>query len=128
MTNLTYADLIWNRACFDEAVSPLAGDCALADLLKLHGLAMNGGVLHALECLHPDEVAAAKSGYRFYAFDDVAEFLESTNSRKNRTGDELSAFEAETNRRYAELIPRDSVLSDRFEAYLKDNPHEFAPL
>jgi hypothetical protein len=53
--------------------SRFAGDRALAALPLFHGLAMNGGIPHAVECLQPDEQEAARRGYQFFGFDDAAE-------------------------------------------------------
>ena len=48
---MTPVDIIWNRAWKGVGPNACSGDRALAALLKAHGLAMNGGVLHAVECL-----------------------------------------------------------------------------
>ena len=43
---------VWNRAALDAGgEAPLQGDAALAALLALHGMIMNGGIDHALEAL-----------------------------------------------------------------------------
>ncbi len=57
---MTTADLIWNRACEGGGSNPGKGDRAPAALLKAHGLAMNRGVLYAVECLAPSELADAE--------------------------------------------------------------------
>jgi hypothetical protein len=76
---LTEADLIWNRAC--TLLMLRSGDRALAALLSFHGLAMNGGVLHALDCLNPKELEAAVSGYRFFGLNDVGDLLIEANTK-----------------------------------------------
>lgn len=81
-------------------VSPGAGDRALAALLVVHGLVMNGGVHHALEWVQPTELSAAIEDYAYFGFDDVAAFL-----RGAADDPVLSTWtddtEVEANRRYA---------------------------
>jgi hypothetical protein len=45
-------------------------------MLLAHGLVMNGGVEHAVECLTPEEFAATKEGYRYFELPDVAALLD----------------------------------------------------
>ncbi len=124
---MTPTDLIWNRACEGGGPNPRNGDRALAALLKAHGFAMNGGLLHAMELLNPAELADAKSGYRFFGFDAVAVLLSS--ARKLRETDEdLEFHEGQLNDDYATLIPDDSSLMERFEAVHKMRPLDFSPL
>src|SRR6266852_5959110 len=75
MGTLAQATMIWNRACREDSLRLLPGDRALADLIRAHGLVMNGGVLHAVECLTDNERSDAESGYRFYGFDAAASLL-----------------------------------------------------
>jgi hypothetical protein len=133
MAELSRADFIWNRACEGDATALLPGDRALAALLVLHGLVMNGGVLHAVECLDPQELAGAISGYRFFGFDDVAVMLADTKSFAEvhddlYSHDDTDSIEADLDKRYLASIPSDSTLFARFAAYLLRNPSEFAPL
>jgi hypothetical protein len=127
MTKLTEADMIWNRACGQDPVRSLPGDRALADLLRAHGLAMNGGVLHAVECLGPGELSDAEAGYRFYGLDAVASLLSRARSILE-AGGELGSHEPLLDREYAAQIPSDSSLFERFEQRLKSSPSEHAPL
>jgi hypothetical protein len=125
---LSDADLVWNRACFGKlGGSPLRGDRALAGLLLFHNLAMNGGVLHPFECLQPRELAAAKSGYRFFGFHDVADLMSDIGLAL--TLPEISdAHEASFGHRYSKSVPDDSALANRFEEYFKMHKSDFAPL
>lgn len=75
MYQLTQADMIWNRACGKDPVRSFPGDRALTDMLSAHSLVMNGGVLHAIECLTASEMTDAEAGYFFYGFDAVAPLL-----------------------------------------------------
>ena len=75
MYELTTAAMIWNRACGDDPLRALPGDRALADVLYAHGLAMNGGVLYAVECMTVEEQCDAEAGYRYYGLDGIATLL-----------------------------------------------------
>ena len=71
---LFWAD--YNRAALQAGGdSPGPGDCALASLLLLHGLVMNGGVPHALQSVGPSELLAAAEGYAFFGFNHCTVFL-----------------------------------------------------
>jgi len=126
--NLTLADKVWNRAALEAAVnSPRPGDRALASLLLLHGLVMNGGVQHALECLTPEEISAAIAGYIYIGFNEVAEFLRGcADDPILSTWDDMTEIAA--NNRYAQLVPDDSSLVANFEDLYHARPEEFAPL
>jgi len=122
------ADRIWNRAALEAGGdSPAAGDRALAALLLLHGLVMNGGVHHALESLEPQDLAAAADGYAYFWFEDVAAFL-----RGAPDDPVLSTWTDDTevaaNDRYEEMVPDDSDLIARFQDAYRDRPEQFAPL
>jgi hypothetical protein len=123
---VTEAEMIWNRACGQGRLRSLPGDRALADLLSAHGLVMNGGVLHAVECLTAEELTDAEAGYRFYGFAEVASLL--TCARKLfETCDDFERHEQQLSRRYAALIPSDSSILGRFEQRLKSSPSDFMP-
>jgi hypothetical protein len=73
---LSRQDLIWNRATLKSGGSVrCAGDTALAALLLAHGLIMNGGVEHALECMSQSELLAALAGYRYFGLERAAQAL-----------------------------------------------------
>ena len=127
MAELTQANMIWNRACGEAQLRALPGDRALADLLHAHGLAMNGGVLHAIECLTAEELSDAEAGYRFFGLDGIASLL-SRARRIFEAGNELGNHERQLDGAYAHMVPSDSSLVDRFEKRLKSNPSDFAPL
>ncbi len=127
MYELTDADRIWNRACGDDPLRALPGDRALRDMLRAHGLAMNGGVLHAVECLSACELADAEAGYRYYGFEEVASLMSHAVTIVD-AGIDLESHEPQLDRKYAALIPSDSSLVERFEERLKSHPSEFAPL
>jgi len=122
---MTSADTIWNRACEGGGQSPSAGDRALAALLKAHGLAMNGGVLHAVECLSVSELSDSQSGYRFFGLGAVADLL-SRARRLFEAGQDLESYESQLDREYATLIPDDSALYEHFERAYATRPAEFS--
>ena len=124
--NPTSANRVWNRAALEAGgTSPGPGDRALASLLLVHGLVMNGGVHHALECVQPTEVRAAADGYAFFGFDDIAAFFRGTDHDPvlSTCNDET---EDAANRRYWDIIPDDSVLLARFEDVFRHRPDQFA--
>jgi len=126
MHELKQANKVWNRACLNP-VRILPGDRALSDLNRAHGLVMNGGVLHAIECLNANELAEAQSGYRYFGFDTVA-YLLSRAKTILETGDDLGFHEGQLDKQYASIIRDDSALADRFEKHLLSNPSEYAPI
>lgn len=117
----TQADLIWNRAALESGGNAArVGDRALADLLLVHGLVMNGGVQSAVAALSAEELSAALSGFRFFGFAEVALLLESV--AKAPELDHQAADES-----YWSLVPNDQTLVERFEAYYRHSPEAFAP-
>jgi hypothetical protein len=127
MHHLTQADMIWNRACGRDPVRSFPGDRALADMLRAHGLIMNGGVLHAIECLTASELCDAEAGYCFYGLDAVTSLLSRARAIFEADGD-LGENERQLDAQYADMIPSDSSLLERFEQRLKLKPSEFASL
>jgi len=125
MYELKEPDRIWNRACDEDAPHLRPGDIALAALLKAHGLTMNGGLLHAVECLSSRELFDARKGYRFFGLDEVVVLLEHAESIF-KAGDDLECHERILDDEYARLVPDDSCLVERFERHLKSNPADFA--
>lgn len=125
---MTNANRVWNRAALESGGdSPGPGDRALASLLLVHGLAMNGGLHHALESVQPGQLHAAADGYAFFGLDDVAAFL-----RGAALDPVLSAWtgdtEAVANRTYAAMVPNDSCVVARFEEVYRKHADLFAPI
>jgi len=127
MSELTRADRIWNRACGKDEMRFLPGDRALADMIPAHGLVMNGGVLHAVECVSDSELSAAVSAYRFFGHDAAANLLLRAKIILDK-GVNLDFHEQELDKQYAAIIPDDSFLVERFQEHLEENPSEYAPL
>jgi hypothetical protein len=127
MSEFTHANMIWNRACGKNPLRFLPGDRALADLLRAHGLAMNGGVLHVVECLTASELSDAQSGYRFCGLDAVASLLARA-KKILQAGNNLKIHERQLDQQYADMIPADNSVVERFEKHLKLSPFEYAPV
>ncbi len=125
---MTNADEVWNRAALEGGgPEPREGDVALAALLRAHGLAMNGGVLHAAECLRPDELRASCDGYRFSEYDGLAKLLADAAITVAK-GQGSGALEQSTGRAYARSIPDDAALLSRFKRHFAQHPELYAPL
>ena len=86
---------------------------------------MNGGVLHAVECLSASELAEAESGYRTFRFEAVADLL-SRASVIREANQGLESYEPQLDRDYAALIPDDALLYQRFEDFYRTWPSDFA--
>jgi hypothetical protein len=127
MYELTNKDKIWNRACEGGGDSPRAGDIALASMLLFHGPAMNGGVLHAVECLSSEQLTAAKAGYTYFGFDAIADLITSAERAINE-GQDLEAREAILDQQYWAVIPDDGALSKSFEWHRSQHPFEYSPV
>lgn len=108
-----------------RTILPGPGDKALRDMLSFHGVAMNGGVLHALQIEDRAAIDAAISGYAYFGFSEVSDFIDkaATTILGDFDPDEL---EPKLDKAYGELIPDDSTLDTRFEATLLVRPKDFA--
>jgi hypothetical protein len=115
---------IWNRAVLNSGgPTPRPGDVALAALMRFHGLAMNGGVEHALEVLSHRELDAAIAGFEHFDMAEVASVLAALRSSTSNEK-ELDMLQE----RYGALVPSDSVLTAAFRVRLAAFPDDFAPI
>jgi len=103
------------------------GDLALSALLRAHNLAMNGGVLQAVELLSAEERSDARDGYQFFGLAPVADLLEHARQLFD-AGEDLEEHEPRLDREYWRLVPDDTALVERFEQHLRLHPSDFAPL
>lgn len=127
MYGMTNADKIWNRAMLHNG-GPDAreGDRALASLSYFHNFAMNGGALHAYECLTEAERKAAASGYQYFGLEDAAKVLEWLDEQlADAHGTEDERLEAEANVRYPAAM--DDAIWAAFQTRFKADPDAFAP-
>jgi hypothetical protein len=126
------ADEIWNRAVAGGGVAPGLGDRALFDVLRLHSLAMNSGLLDAIERLSDVELVAADAGYRWLglaaAADVVASVRDQIASGALDDDDRAEALEQSADDDYGEFIPTDSVIEAAFRVELERQPTAFAKL
>ena len=101
---------MWNRACDPFAPFTHPGDAALAALLLCHGMAMNGGLLHAVEGLEPDQRERAVAGYRLLGLDAAADAVE------------------DVARQAPALDEGDETIDRAFREHLRRHPEQYAPL
>ena len=127
MHELTIADRVWNRACQGGGGSPRAGDSALSALLLFHGAAMNGGVLHAVGCLSPEELTAAQLGYNYFGISGIAALIGSAQEAIRQERD-LDDLEPKFDQDYWAAVPDDGTLVNAFTAHFNANAAEFSPL
>ena len=130
---MTDADEIWNRACDPDGPFSHPGDAALAAVLLCHGMAMNGGLLHAVQGLEPDQRERAVDGFRLLGLDDAAAAVEAVARQAARLTDDDVArqerLEVEAGRRYDEALPEwDETIDRAFRAHLERHPEAYAPL
>ena len=135
MYQVTEADKVWNRACGQgECNIPRPGDSALAALITFHSLAMNGGVLHALETCSEAQINAAAGGYRFFGLDGAASMVEAALVELRgiqSVGDglrELERLEVDLDERYATHVPDDRALTVAFERIFELQRTDFQPV
>lgn len=119
-------ELIWKRACGNGPVAPGAGDTALMAVLTFHGLVMNAGVLYAIDCLTAGELDAAKHGYRFFGFGNVAGVIGAGQAAKAQ-GLDVKLLEQTLEDAYAAILD-DAVLMQAFEAHYSAQPAAYAPV
>ncbi|MDH5821965.1 hypothetical protein QFW77_03015, partial [Luteimonas sp. RD2P54] len=121
VVKLSRQDQIWNRACLESGgPSPAAGNKALASLLLAHGLAMNGGVVHALECLSQPEVDSAVAGFNYFGLAEAARVFQ-------QPPDDTDETEERLNQLYWVAVPSDETLAHAFRVKLLASPEAFAP-
>lgn len=119
MPNLAVA--VWNRAVLEGGgADPREGDLALASLMAVHGLVMNGGVEHSLEVLGRNRFEAAAAGYRYFGFEEVAVLLRSATA--------ASPVDETYDAAYGRFVPDDGTIVRAFEAVIAARPSAFAPL
>ena len=122
-------NLVWNRACFRDWREPRGGDRALGALLQLHGLTMNGGIDHAVECLKSEEIEAAAEGYRYFGYHRISDMVRDAPTGFNGLEEEAhEKYRVSLEVLYYSDIPSDSGLFARFQAHYSANPSEYAPL
>jgi hypothetical protein len=113
---------VWNRAALQfGGASPREGDAMLSALLAVHGLIMNGGVMHMMVAVTEEELEAACSGYRYFGFLKAAELLAAA-SQEEWTGESERRLDGG----YAELVD-DHAIGVRFLERMATERGLFAP-
>jgi hypothetical protein len=125
------ADVIWNRAALDDGgPCPRHGDAALSAVLGLHGLAMSGGLLDAVERGADPELDAAERGYAWLGHPDAARLIafvrDQIRAGALRDADRADQLERQADQRYADIIPADATLYSAFRRRLAAEPPAFA--
>ena len=119
---LSKQDQIWNRAALEAGgSSPAEGDIALANLLMAHGLVMNGGVEHAIECMSRDELADSIAGFKYFGFLAAANALSQPPSNMEDSEELLNST-------YWQAVPDDSALVLAFHVKLLATPDAFSAI
>lgn len=127
------SDHIWNRATEVEvAQGAREGDQALWSVLRFHGLAMNGGVLHAFEGLTATDLSRARDGFEWLGLPHVSAFMDRAADTITATDwsddDAVDELEQSTDDEYYHLVPQDQVIEDAFRKRLSEAPAGFAPV
>ena len=124
------ADLIWNRAALSGGgESPGIGDAALAAALAFHGLAMNSGVLDAVERTSADH-PRIEAAFQWLGLQPIAALLASV--REDIAAGALddderaAALEREADEHYSATLPSDAALEAVFRGRLNEDPNAFA--
>ena len=99
---------------------PAPGDVALASLLLAHGLVMNGGVAHAIECLSQAELAGAIAGFDYFDLREASLVFEQR--------PDSEAAEERLDMMYRAAVPSDQALAHAFRVKLVSTPSAFAPI
>ena len=125
------ADAIWNRAAVDGGgLRPHYGDAALSAVLRLHGLAMSGGLLDAVERVADPELDAAEHGYAWLGHPDAARLIAYIRDQirvgARQDADRGDQLEDEANQRYADIIGTADTLYTAFCRRLAAEPSAFA--
>jgi len=117
-------DRVWNRAALESGgPTPREGDAALAAVLEAHGYVMNGGVLHAIECLGPERLRVCCEGYVYFGLREIASLFDGAAATASETGEMEDAL----NKAYWAHAPDDGAIAERFERDIIANPERYAP-
>lgn len=124
---------VWNRALDYDYEGPRAeGDRALYDLLMLDNVAQNGGLLHGIQVLDEDELAAAVAGYRWFGLGPLADGIVSIAAAAadiEVDGPDSLDSQSELEERADELFfgeQGSDLLGRAFNRKLADQPDAFA--
>ena len=117
--------VVWDRACVgDPNRFELPGDRALASMLRMHGLIMNGGLHHALDVLTDEELAAALAGFKYFEIEAVLEIIEKVLADPSlREWSDIN--ERTVNELYFSVSADDELLVEAFDKRYAISPDDF---
>lgn len=81
---------------------------------------MNGGVVHALQCLSQAEIVAAIAGFNYFGLTEASRVFE-------QLPDDSEETEERLNQMYWAAVPSDETLAHAFRVKLLSSPEAFAP-
>jgi len=114
---------VWNRAAVESGgQTPREGDSALAAVLEAHGYVMNGGVLHAVECLGPERLRVCCDAYNYFGLHEIASVFDAA-AKAGETDETEDAF----NNAYWAQAQDDEAIVERFEKDISAHPERYAP-
>lgn len=121
---------IWNRAAmYGGGLRPSLGDLALAAVLRLHNLAMSGGLLDAVERMTLEQLDAAQAGYHWLRLDPAADVVAMVRREIDAGAldddDRAGALEMRADDEYGRVVPGDQTLVDAFRTRLAEDPDAF---
>jgi hypothetical protein len=124
------ADEIWNRAALNSGgPDPSRGDLALSSVLRLHSLAMSGGLLDAVERMTPEQLEAAQAGYHWLGLDPAADVVAMVQQEVNAGAldddDRAEDLEVRADDEYGRAVSSDQTLVDAFRTRLAEEPDAF---
>lgn len=123
------ADTIWNRALRPDFTATLAGDRALAAVLRFHSQTMFGGLVDAVETLDGEALNAAEAGYRWLHLAPVAAVVADVRKQVESgplDDERAEALELAADDRYDRLVPSDVTIEHAFRSIFHDQPETFA--
>lgn len=98
----------------------------LSGLLQAHGLAMNGGVLHAAECLSDSEMQDALDGYSYLGLESAAEIF-ARGKKLLQSNQDPEPYEMALDEDYQKLVFDDEFIFSTFKKHFLSNPTAYAP-
>jgi hypothetical protein len=104
----------------------------LASVLRVHGRAMSGGLLDAVERSTRADLEAGEAGFRWLGLDEAGAVVAMVR-REIKTGaldddDRAEALEGRADEEYGAVVPNDQALNDAFQARFAEEPPAFAPV
>ena len=128
---MDHADEIWNRAALGGGgVDARSGDRALSAVLALHGLAMSGGLMDAIERVTSEEADAAEAGFRWLGLGAAADVVASVRgdiaAGALDDDERAEALELRADEEYERAVPDDDTLVSAFRTRLAEEPDTFA--